>query len=176
MTNSKQLLQILTVRAGFLTAVVSMLLAGYAKSIADSSCPTTPKLEVVSAIAPAAGSYPVWVVDGPNGHWRGSEALVKTAWILARDNPGDLTVVATRLDGNGRALFKSTVTADLSDRLVIANADTQQMIPGGIEPDALGKYSFRSSAILYPSAGCWELLVHYGKSESRIVVELTDQP
>jgi hypothetical protein len=153
-----------------------LITVGYTEPNAESSCPATPKLEVVAAIAPAAGSYPVWVVDGSYGHWRGSEALVKTAWILARDNPGDLTVVAGRLDGNGRALFQSTVTADLSDRLVIANADTQQMIPGGIKRDALRKYSFRSSGVLYPSAGCWEFLVHYGKFESRIVVELTEQP
>ena len=159
-----------------LLTVGLLITASHAESIADSSCPVTPKLEVVAAIAPGAGSYPVWVVDGSYGHWRGPEALVKTAWILARDNPGDLTVVARRLDGNGRALFQSAVAADLSDRLIIANADTQQMIPGGIEPDALRKYSFRSSGVLYPSAGCWEFLVHYGKSESRIVVELTDQP
>ncbi len=158
-----------------LLTVALLIPAGNAEPIAESSCPATPKLEVVAAIAPAAGDYPVWVVDGSYGHWRGPEAPVKTAWILARDNPGDLTVVARRLGGNGRALFKSSVTADLSDRLVIANADTQQMIPGGIEPDALRKFSFRSSAVLYPSAGCWEFQVRYGKIESRIVIELTDR-
>ena len=158
-----------------LLTVALLISAGNAEPIAESSCPATPKLEVVAAIAPAAGDYPVWVVDGSYGHWRGPEAPVKTAWILARDNPGDLTVVARRLGGNGRALFKSSVTADLSDRLVIANADTQQMIPGGIEPDALRKFSFRSSAVLFPSAGCWEFQVRYGKIESRIVIELTDR-
>ena len=120
-----------------LLTVALLISAGNAEPIAESSCPATPKLEVVAAIAPAAGDYPVWVVDGSYGHWRGPEAPVKTAWIFARDNPGDLTVVARRLGGNGRALFKSSVTADLSDRLVIANADTQQMIPGGIEPDKI---------------------------------------
>ncbi len=159
-----------------LLTVALLITASHAESIADTSCPATPKLEVVAAIAPAAGSYPVWVVDGSYGHWRGPEALVKTAWILARDNPGDLMVTARKLDGNGRALFQSNLTADLSDRLVIANADTQQMIPGGIKRDALRKYSFRPSGVLYPSAGCWEFLVHYGKFESRIVVELTEQP
>ncbi len=158
-----------------LLTVALLIPAGNAEPIAESSCPATPKLEVVAAIASAAGDYPVWVVDGSYGHWRGPEAPVKTAWILARDNPGDLTVVARRLGGNGRALFKSSVTADLSDRLVIANADTKQMIPGGIEPDALRKFSFRSSAVLYPSAGCWEFQVRYGKIESRIVIELTDR-
>ena len=175
MSSRAQFLQIFTVRAGILSAVVSTLLTGHAESIAESGCPATPKLEVVAAIAPAAGSYPVWVVDGSYGHWRGPEVLIKTAWILAKDNPGDLIVVARRLDGDGRALFQSNVTADLSDRLVIANADTQEMIPGGIEPDALRQYSFRSSGVAYSSAGCWELLVTYGKSESRIVLELTDQ-
>ena len=155
-----------------LLTVALLISAGNAKS----SCPATPKLEVVAAIAPAAGSYPVWVVDGSYGYWRGPEAFIKTAWILARDNPGDLVVTARKLDGDGRALFRSSLTADLSDRLVISHADSQQMIPGGIEPDELRQYSFRSSAIMYPSAGCWELLVNYGKSESRIVVELTDQP
>ena len=90
--------------------------------------------------------------------------------------PGDLTVEGRRLDGDGRALFRSPGSTDLSDRLVIANADTLWIMPGGIEPDELRKYSFRSSGVVYPSAGCWELLVHYGKSESRIVVELTAQP
>ena len=142
----------------------------------DTSCRATPKLEIVSAIAPAAGAYPVWVVDGSFGHWLGPEALVKTVWILARDNLGDLTVVARRLDGDGRALFEATAGADLSDRLFIADADMHEMIPGGIEPDALRKYSFRGSGVLYPSAGCWEFLVRYGESESRIVMKLTDQP
>jgi len=158
-----------------LLTVALLITAGNAEPIAESNCPATPKLEVVAAIAPAAGSYPVWVVDGSYGRWRGPEALVKTAWILARDNPGDLIVVARRLDGDGRALFQSNVTEDLSDRLIIANADTHEMIPGGIKPDALRQYSFRSSGVAYSSAGCWELLVTYGKSESRIVVELTDQ-
>jgi len=152
-----------------------LITAGRAKQLADTSCPATPKLEIVSAIAPAAGAYPVWVVDGSYGRWRDPDAAVKTAWILARDNPGDLTVEGRRLDGDGRALFRSPGSADLSDRLVIANADTLWIMPGGIEPDELRKYSFRSSGVVYPSAGCWELLVRYGKSESRIVVELTGQ-
>ena len=155
--------------------VALLISAGRAEQVADTSCPATPKLEIVSVIAPAAGAYPVWVVDGSYGRWQGSDALIKTAWILARDNPGDLIVVGRKLDGDGRALFRLPGSTDLSDRLVIANADAQQMMPGGIEPDALRKYSFRSSVVVYPSAGCWELLVHYGKSESRIVVELTDQ-
>ena len=156
--------------------VVLSITAGRAEQLADTGCPATPKLEIVSAIAPAAGAYPVWVVDGSFGHWRGPDAAVKTAWILARDNPGDLSVVGRKLDGEGRTLFRLPGSADLSDRLVIVNADRQQMMPGGIEPDALRKYSFRSSGVVYPSAGCWELLVHYGKSESRIVLELTGQP
>jgi len=159
-----------------LLTVALLITVSNAEPIAESSCPATPKLEIVSAIAAAAGSYPVWVVDGSFGHWRGPEALVKTAWILARDNPGDLTVVARRLEGNDTALFASNVTAELSDQLIIANADAQQMIPGGIKPDELRQFSFRPSGVLYPSAGCWEFLVHYGESESRIVVEVTDQP
>lgn len=159
-----------------LLTMTLLITAGGTVQLADTSCPATPKLEIVSAIAPAAGAYPVWMVDGSYGRWPGSDAAVKTAWILARDNPGDLTVEGRKLDGNGQAQFRLPGSADLSDRLVIANADTQQMMPGGIEPDALHKYSFRSSGVVYPSAGCWELLVHYGKSESRIVVELTGQP
>ncbi len=155
--------------------VALLITAGRADQLADMNCPATPKLEIVSAIAPAAGAYPVWVVDGSFGRWRAPDAAVKTAWILARDNPGDLIVVGRRLDGDGRALFRLAGSADLSDRLVIANADTQQIMPGGIESDELRKYSFRSSGVVYPSAGCWELLVRYGKSESRIVVELTAQ-
>jgi len=166
-------------QSAFLMALLTVALVistGNAEPIAESSCPATPRLEVVAAIAPAAGSYPVWVVDGSFGHWLGPEALVKTVWILARDNLGDLTVVARRLDGDGRALFEATAGADLSDRLFIADADMHEMIPGGIEPDALRKYSFRGSGVLYPSAGCWEFLVRYGESESRIVMKLTDQP
>ena len=49
-------------------------------------------------------------------------------------------------------------------------------MPGGIEKNELRKYSFGSSETVYPSAGCWELLVSYGESESRIVLELIDQP
>ncbi len=155
--------------------VALLITGGRAEQLAATSCPATPRLEIVSAIAPAAGAYPVWVVDGSYGRWRGPDDAVKTAWILARDNPGDLTVEGRRLDGDGRALFRSPGSADLSDRLVIANADTLWIMPGGIEPDELRKYSFRSSGVVYPSAGCWELLVRYGKSESRIVVELTGQ-
>ncbi len=156
-----------------LLTMALLIIAGRAEQLADTSCPATPKLEIVSAIAPAAGAYPVWVVDGSYGRWRDPDAAVKTAWILARDNPGDLTVEGTRLDGDGRALFRSPGSEDLSDRLVIANADTVWIMPGGMEPDELRKYSFRSSGVVYPSAGCWELLVHYGKSESRIVLKLT---
>ena len=159
-----------------LLTVALLITAGRAEQVADTICPATPKHEIVSVIAPAAGAYPAWVVDASFGHWRGSEARIKTAWILARDNPGDLTVVGRKLDGDGQALFAVLGSAELSDRLVIANADARQMIPGGIEPDMLRTYSFRSSAVVYPSAGCWELLVHYGESESRIVLELTEQP
>ncbi len=159
-----------------LLVMTLLITSGRAEQLAATSCPATPRLEIVSAIAPAAGAYPVWVVDGSFGRWRAPDAAVKTAWILARDNPGDLTVEGRRLDGDGRALFRSPGSTDLSDRLVIANADTVWIMPGGIEPDMLRTYSFRSSAVVYPSAGCWELLVHYGESESRIVLELTEQP
>ncbi len=155
--------------------VALLITADGTQQLADPSCLATPKLEIVSAVAPAAGAYPVWVVDGSFGRWRSPDAAVKTAWILARDNPGDLTVEGRRLNGDGRALFRLPGTTDISDRLVIANADTLQLIPGGIEPDELRKYSFRSSGVVYPSAGCWELLVHYGKSESRIILEIADQ-
>lgn len=163
----------------FFVSILTMaplILAGNTESVAESSCLATPKLEVVAAIAPASGAFPVWVVDGSFGHWRGPEAIVKTAWILARDNPGDLTVVARKLDGDGRALFEATQSGDVSERLFIAAAETQQMIPGGIKPDALRRYSFRASGVIYPSAGCWEFEVHYGKTKSRIVIEITDQP
>ena len=156
--------------------VALLITAGRTGQLADTSCPATPKLEIVSAIAPAAGAYPVWVVDGSFGRWRRSDTAVKTAWILARDHPGDLTVSGRRMDGEGRALFALQHGADLSDQLIIINADTQEMMPGGIETDELRKYSFRSSGVVYPSAGCWELLVRYGESESRIVLELIDQP
>ncbi len=156
--------------------VVLSITAGKAEKLADTGCPATPKLEIVSAIAPAAGAYPVWVVDGSFGRWRPSGTTVKTAWILARDNPGDLRVVGRRVDGEDRALFRLPGSEGLSDQLVIANADMQQMLPGGIETDELRRYSFRNSGVVYPSAGCWELLVRYGESESRIVLELIDQP
>ncbi len=78
-----------------LLTMALLISAEKAEPNAESGCPATPKLEIVSAIAAAAGSYPAWVVDGSYGHWRSPEALVKTAWILARDNPGDLTVVAS---------------------------------------------------------------------------------
>ena len=158
-----------------LFAVALFVTTGRTEHLADTSCPATPKLEIVSAVAPAAGAYPVWVVDGSYGRWRSPNAAIKTAWILARDNPGDLSVVGRKVNGDGRALFGLPGSVGLSDQLFIANADTLQIIPGGIEPDELRKYSFRSSGVVYPSAGCWELLVHYGKSESRIIVELTDQ-
>ena len=156
--------------------VALLITAATTEQPVDTNCPATPKLEIVSAIAPAAGAYPVWVVDGSFGRWRSSGTAVKTAWILARDHPGDLTVVGRRIDGDGRALFALQDGAELTDQLVIANADNREMIPGGIDPDELRKYSFRSSGVVYPSAGCWELLVRYGESESRIVLELIDQP
>ena len=159
-----------------LFATTLLISAGNKESVATSSCPVTPKIEIVSVMAPAAGDYPVWVVDGSYGHWRGSETPVKTAWILARDNPGDLTVLARKRGGEERALFRLNLNADVSEQLFIADADTLQIIPGGIKPDALRRYSFRPSAVIYPSAGCWEFEVRYGKIESRIVVELTDQP
>ena len=134
--------------------VALLLTAATTEQIADTNCPATPKLEIVSAIAPAAGAYPVWVVDGSFGRWRRSGTAVKTAWILARDHPRDRTVSGRRLDGEGRALFASQHGSDLSDQLVIANADTQQMMPGGIGTDELRNYSFRNSGVVYPSAGC----------------------
>ncbi len=163
--------------AGMSTFISALLVTvSSAESLPGSSCRATPKLELVSVIAPAAGSYPVWVVDGSYGHWRGAEVRVKTAWILARDKPGDLMVVARKLDGEGQALFASRLSANLSARLFIADADRTQMIPGGIEPGILRQYSFRSSGVTYPSAGCWEFQIRYGNTESRIVLELTDRP
>ena len=111
--------------------VASLITAAATEQLADTNCPATPKLEIVSAIAPAAGAYPVWVVDGSGGRWRRSGTAVKTAWILARDHSGDLIVSGRRLDGEGRALFALQHGADLTDQLVIANADTQEMMPGG---------------------------------------------
>ena len=148
--------------------------AGSATEVRKFVCPITPTLEVVSAVAPAAGAYPVWAIDGSFGRWGGPDAQIKTAWILARDNPGDLTVLAQKIDSDDRALFKLAGRTDMSDRLVIADADHPQMIPGDADADMLRMYSFRSSGVIYPSAGCWEFLVTYGESQSSIIVELAE--
>ena len=148
--------------------------AGSTAEFAEGACPVTPKSDVVSAIAPAAGTYPVWVVDGSHGRWPGPDEPVKTAWILARDNPGDLTVEARKLKSDERAKFRMTGSTGLVDRLVITNADHPGMIPGDAQSDTLRTYSFRSSAVVYPSAGCWKFLVTYGEHRSTIVLGLAE--
>lgn len=158
----------------FIVLIPLSIPTGSTTEFPEGACPITPKLDIVSAIAPAAGEYPVWVVDGSYGRWPGPDELVKTAWILARNNPGDLTVVAKKLESDDRALFRMPGSTGLVDRLVIADADHPKMIPGEVSPDTLRTYSFRSSAVVYPSAGCWEFSVTYGERRSTIVLRLAD--
>ena len=102
-------------RSAILILTVALLIsAGGTEQLAGTTCPATPRQEIVSAIAPAAGAYPVWVVDGSYGRWRGSDAAVKTAWILSRDHPGDLTVVGRKVDGEGRCSRKLTFAAEIA--------------------------------------------------------------
>lgn len=135
-------------------------------------CPVTPTYQIVQEMADAAGTYPVWIVDGSFGQWNGPNFRVKTAWILARERAGDLTATARRLDADDIAQFSRGMSDALYDELLIPDAQTIQMIPGGADEQTVKRYSFHSSGMIYPSPGCWEILAHYGESEVRIILLL----
>lgn len=137
-------------------------------------CPVTPTQQIVREMADAAGTYPVWIVDGSFGRWNGPDFRVKTAWILARERTGDLTATARRLDADDKARFSRGMNDALHDELLIPDAQTIQMIPGGADDETVQRYSFHSSGMIYPSPGCWEILAHYGGSEVRIVLFLKE--
>ncbi len=91
---------------------------------------------------------------------------------MQRDHSGDLVVTGQRIDGPERARFKADVEAPVSDKLVIANAHTHAMIPGGATSEILGQYSFRGGYALFSAPGCWELVATLGGLERRFVLEL----
>jgi len=163
-----------------LVALLSVL--SCAQPTQESACLATAQQTLFHVIDPetgerhpfkARGAHPVWLVDGSLGRWRGSAFENKMAWVVARDRQGDLLLEARRRDGGDRALLSSGDGRDHSTHLVIRDAHTVLIVPGGAPGDAVRDYAFRSSSVVFPSAGCWDFEVGFGTSRSRITLELT---
>ena len=85
--------------------MISLMMAGVALSQEsrqrnESECAvTTVEDWLPSIIAPMAGEYPLWLV-ATLGRWHGADGAHNLYWVVARDRPGDLLVVAKRLGGS----------------------------------------------------------------------------
>ena len=132
-------------------------------------CRTTPTVDL---IAPMAGETPLWLVTA-FGPWSSPDAPQNLYWVVQRDHSGDLVVTGHRIEGPGRARFKAGVEAPVSDQLVIPNAQSHAMIPGGATSEVLSRYSFRGGYAFFSVPGCWELAATLGEVERRFVVGLS---
>ena len=131
------------------------------------SCPASPSIDMFDGVAPVTGEWPIWHIDGSGGVW--SELPTKTAWVIARDQPGsDLVVTGRRLGYEETLRFMPGVSAPHSDALVIKDVERLVMMPD-LPPDAFERYRFHGSYVVYPGPGCWELTARIGSHEVRSV-------
>ena len=140
----------------------------------DVTCSESPRENRLDVVAPMAGTSPVWVVDGAYGKWQGPDKPVKTAWVVARNYPGDLVVTGRRLDGPGHALFKNGAQSPVLEELKIPNAHRAGVVPGGASSNVIREYAFHPSYLIYPSPGCWELVADLGDQKIKIIIRMTD--
>ena len=171
-------------RAGFIFFAVLLLSSPITVSQAmrisssdgsiDGECSESLRENRLDVMAPMAGKRPVWVVDGAYGKWQGPDKPVKTAWVVARNHPGDLIVTGRRLDGPGHALFKNGAHAPVLEELKIPNAHSVGVIPGGASSDVMREYAFHPSYLIYPSPGCWELVADMGGQKVKIIISMAD--
>ena len=138
----------------------------------DAVCDLTPiEDRLPEVIAAMAGHFPVWLVEGDFGRWSGSNAWVKSAWVLSRKSGGALQVSGRRLDGPGALTFRYQDDSATSV-LRVSNPLRWSMIPGGASAEVMKDYAFIGSAINYSSPGCWELTATLGDQEVHIVRNL----
>ena len=176
----KDLLQVWFVHLAALLLFAGSLVDSQTLKAASSAlssyaeCLESPREARLVAIAPMAGTRPVWMVDGAYGVWQGSDKPVKTAWVASRSHQGDLLVTGRRLDGTGRALFKKGVNSPIMEEFIIPNAHKGGISPGGASSEITQEYAFHPSYVIYPSPGCWEFVAHIGNDEVKIIINLRD--
>jgi len=137
------------------------------RTVPATKCDASPMNFKLASVAPAAGSGPVWMVDGSFGCWHDGQP-VKTLWIVDRRYAGSLEVRGEEVSGAGVVNFQSEEVA--SSRLLIANASRTGVIPGGASAAEQAGYAFHSSSVLYPHPGCWRLTASLGGRATEIVV------
>lgn len=139
----------------------------------SADCTPTPRRDLLpNVIAPMAGEDPIWFIDTTGGVWQGFDLRVKSVWILSRRLSGPLEVTGRLRNGTNTLRFRRGIDELITDRLVITDPARESMIPGGASADVMNKYSFVSSYIHFPAAGCWEIQSRYGGATSTIVVLL----
>ncbi|MEX1255348.1 MAG: hypothetical protein WEE64_13500 [Dehalococcoidia bacterium] len=107
------------------------------------------------------GSNPFWMVGYPVQPLE-PEPRSKRIWIIADGVVGEVTLTGKNLDGPGTITFPSyerdaSFSEETPDKTALV-----LMPPHGIEED-------HRTAIVYPSAGCWEFTAELGGETARIV-------
>jgi hypothetical protein len=152
-----------------LSAVLESCASSSALRRATECHPSPLTLELASA-SPAAGTGPVWMVDGNFGCWRDGRPA-KALWIVDRQFPGPLEVRGELVSGGALVTFQRQEDRDPVSRLIIPNASETGVVPGDASPSELAEYSFHPSSVLYPQPGCWRLSASLGGIEVTIVVQ-----
>jgi len=119
-----------------------------------------------------SGSDPIWFIDTTGAVWQGSDAPVKSVWVLATPSRGGLRVSGRRIDGPGIACFRVGTTGNVTDTLVIKDPIAESMIPGGASADVMKRFAFVSAYLMYPSPGCWEVTSEWGEARRSVIVLL----
>ncbi len=156
-------------------AVLASTLAGGA-TIPVQACEVTRAEDLLVEVAPMAGEYPVWAAGGASAGagWCCSTCGMKTLWITARSQQGDLQIRGHKLEDEGVALLQSGWAKQPSDQLVIRAAHSAPGVRPNTRQEVLRKYAFWPSGVIYPSPGCWEMIANYGDREVRIIQYLED--
>ena len=95
--------------------------------------------------------YPRGIIGPANyGHARPNGAIwVKFPWT--RGVPGDLRITGRRLDADAPAAQSSI-------------------------PDGYGRTGFQSTAVIFPSPGCWEVTGRVGAASLTFITKVTGRP
>ncbi|MGH9363089.1 MAG: methyltransferase family protein [Thermoanaerobaculia bacterium] len=133
------------------------------------TCEPSPASLQLASVAPAAGSEPVWMVDGNFGCWH-EGGPTKTLWIVDRRYAGSLEVRGESVTGEAVVTFQREGKV-MSPHLIVPNASQSSVIPGGASDSERARYSFHSSYLVYPHPGCWRLTSSLGGRPIEIVVE-----
>ncbi len=148
--------------------------------LAGASCPITAPDVMLPALAPVAGTFPLWVTSQGHEQWSDMSSTQlapepyrtgKRVWVVDTRAPGKLRITGRQLDGTGIVLFAQREPEDKEASPVLEIQSAEEG-PMGSPPG----FQLHGFLIYYPGPGCYQLTGTLADQTVQIVVEIVDRP